>query len=502
MLQNIKTVTKGSVVYGLGNISIKLVGLVLIPIYTNEKFLSVGDFGVIGIIDITSQLIVSLLGLSLSQALTRWYYEKDFQNKQKSMFYSIFAFLFLVNILSTFAFISFSGSISQMLFKSEEFRLPLVLMFISSGLQIMIALTQTLMKIQQKPGFYTTTNIVKLIVTLILTIVFIVLKGKGIDGIYEAQIYGSLVFFVTTALYIHKNMEYKLEYKLLRDMMYFSFPLILASTSGILISILDKYILNILGSIEQVSIYMLAFRLSNFIKIFIVASVQMAVSPLLFQIMNEPNNKRFYSKYMTYFAFIVMMVVLFLSMFSYEIVHVFARNKIYYIAYTIVPILSFAFLFGMLKDTASTGLQITKKTGIISIITIFCTLLNIGLNYLFIPFFSYYGSAIAFLLSQVVFFLLTFWFAQKNYTIPYEFRKVLLLVIVGMIFIPLSYFMNDIHLFIRIPLKLIIVMVFPVVLYFFGFYEPIEIQRIREAWIKWRNPFHWKNNLRNISGNF
>ena len=111
MLKNVKTVTKGSLVYGFGNMSVKLVGLVSIPIYTNEKFLSISDFAVVGIIDITSQLFVSLLGLSLRQALTRWYYEKDYEGKQKSMFYSVFAFLILVTGLSLFVFSSFSKSI-------------------------------------------------------------------------------------------------------------------------------------------------------------------------------------------------------------------------------------------------------------------------------------------------------------------------------------------------------------------------------------------------------
>ncbi len=502
MLKNVKTVAKGSLVYGFGNMSVKLVGLVLIPIYTNEKFLSVSDFAVVGIIDITAQLLVSLLGLSLSQALTRWYYEKEYAGKQKSMFYSVFAFLMMFTGLSLLVFSSFSKNISQLLFGSERFNLALTLMMGSSVMQIWIALLQTLMKIQQKPVLFTITNIFKLLLTLLLTIVFVVYMGIGIEGIYKAQIYGSLLFFLLTAKYLFANIEFKLDFRLIKEMLRFSFPLILASTSGILISIMDKYILNYLATREEVGIYVFAYRMANSLKIFVIASVQMAVSPLLFQLMHDPGSKRFYSKYMTYFAFIVMICVIGLSAFSFEIVRLFAQNDIYDIAWSIIPILSFALFFGMLKDTASTGLQIAKETGIISIITISTTLLNVGLNYISIPKFSYYGSAMSFLLTQILFFILVYFFAQKKYPIPYEIKNILLIVIIGAVLCLLTFVLNDLNLVIRLIVKVSLVISFPFLLYPFGFYEKIEITRLREAWIKWRNPMNWKRNMKKVNMDF
>ena len=51
MIENIKLVTKNSLIYSLGNISIKLVGLILIPIYTNTEFLSFDDYGILAILE-------------------------------------------------------------------------------------------------------------------------------------------------------------------------------------------------------------------------------------------------------------------------------------------------------------------------------------------------------------------------------------------------------------------------------------------------------------------
>ena len=496
MINNLKTVTKGSLVYGFGNISIKLVGLILIPFYTNEKHLSVSDFAVMGIIDITSQFLIALVSLSLYQALFRWYWEDGYKDKRKSMFFSVFAFITLVSIISTLIFTLYSSQLSVLLFDSKQYSYALKVMMVSSALQILIMLVQSLMKIQQKPVFFTITNVVKLLVTLLLTILFLVVYKRGIEGIYEAQIFGSVIFLILCSKYLSRNFELTFNYRLIKEMLRYSYPLLLASTTGSLIFILDKYVLNYMVSRSEVSIYVFAYRITNSLKIFVIASVQMAVTPFVFQIMNDRNNKRFYSKYMTYFAFIVMICGIALSIFGYELVRLFAQSEIYYNAWTVIPILMFAFYFSMLKDTATTGLQIKMKTGIISIITVLITILNLGLNYLLVNKLSYYGSSLAFLLSQFLFFVFSYYFAQRVYHVAYEVRKIFLITILGVFICVLPYFINEADLWIRLLVKIVSLISFPILLYPMGFYEEIEITRLKEIWKKWKNPTMWIHNLK------
>jgi O-antigen/teichoic acid export membrane protein len=63
MLNTFKSVAKGTVIYGFANVSIKLLGIILIPIYTNYKYLSKADFGVLGVLDITYQMVIIILVL-------------------------------------------------------------------------------------------------------------------------------------------------------------------------------------------------------------------------------------------------------------------------------------------------------------------------------------------------------------------------------------------------------------------------------------------------------
>lgn len=493
MLKNIKSAVKNSAIYSIGNISTKIIGLILLPLYT--KHLTVSDYGILGIIEVSTQLLISVFGLALYQAFFRWYWDKEYKHKQKSMFFTSTIFLVFISILMYLGFYSFSEKFSVLLFDKTAYSYLLKIMVVSAGLQIVAQMPSTLMRLQERPILYSATNIVKLIITLILTIYFIVFLKKNVEGIYEAQVIGLLVYFLTLSKYIWKNIRIKLETKILKGMLTFSLPLIFASISGVIFSIADRYCLKFLGNLSEVGIYSLGFKIANTIKVFVITSVQLAISPIIFKMMDAPNNKRFYSKIMTYFTFGVMICVLGMSFFGKEIIKFLAQNKDYWEAYKVIPIISFALLFGMLKDTSMMGLNIAKKTKIIAITMTIMSVFNIALNIVLIPHFQSIGAAIATLISQAIFFIAIFKIAQKYYYIPYEISKIIKMIILGVILFGLSLLINNFSLIFRVLLKLSMIGAFPLILYCWNFYEKIEILRLKQSWHKWKNPGKWKENI-------
>ena len=89
MFGDIKQTMKHTVVYGVGNFASKLVGFILIPLYTNEKFFSPADYGMLSLLDVTSQVLVAAMGLAFYAGLVRWYWDKEYAERQKSLFFTI-----------------------------------------------------------------------------------------------------------------------------------------------------------------------------------------------------------------------------------------------------------------------------------------------------------------------------------------------------------------------------------------------------------------------------
>ncbi|MCB0732218.1 MAG: polysaccharide biosynthesis C-terminal domain-containing protein, partial [Ignavibacteriae bacterium] len=439
MFNTFRKVAKNSIIYGLGNLSTKLVGFILLPLYTG--YITVSDYGILAITEISSTIIIAVISLRIEAALFRWYWDKDFISKQKSIFFSSLLMMILLGILFLIPLIIFSNSISILLFSSEKYVYLLQLMAISSVLQIIIELINYLMRIQEISIFYTKNSLLKLFISLILTILFIVKFERGINGIFEAQIISQIIFFIFTSKYVKQNITLKFEGNIIIEMLKFSSPLILAGLSGIIFTASDRICLNFMDSLSQVGIYSIGFKVSNTIKIFLYNSAMMAVSPVIYQFIDKPGNKRFYSKLLTYFTFFIMVFVIFFSLFAKDIIYLFAQNESYYDAWKVIPFLTFAILFGVMKDVSITGLNITKKTGLIAIVIFIMSLLNIGLNIYFIPIYSSQGASLATLITSIISFAIFYNISQKYYWIPYELKKVFLVLIIGFAIIMISLFL-------------------------------------------------------------
>ena len=496
MLSNLKSILKNSAIYGFGNLSTKLAGFILIPIYTSH--LSVAEFGVLGMMEVTAQVIIAVLGMALYQGFFRWYWDKGMAGRQKGMFFTVTMILFGVSLIAVAAIFPFLKTISYWFFQTYDYTNLLRMMLIASLIQMIMVMPSTLLRLQEKAVLYTTANIIQLSFNLFFTVLFIIHYHDKVEGIYKAQIIGSIVYLLVLSRFIYKNSAFRFESKVLKEMLFFCYPLILSAVSGVIFNVTDRYSLKILGDLQSVGIYSLGFKITNTLNVLVITSVLFAIQPMIYKKMDAPDNKRFYSKLLTYLTFGLMFFVLGIMLFGKEIIKLLAQKPEYWDAYQIIPFIAYAIIFGMFKDIVVTGLNITKKTKIIAISVALMAVLNIILNIIFIPYLHNIGAALSKMLSQIAFFLMIYYSAQKVYYIPFEISKIVKMLFLGIVLYGLSLFTNDMQLIWRLIIKSGLIVTFPVILYFMNFYEQIELQTLRRGWDKWRDISKWKENIKNI----
>ncbi|PID62380.1 MAG: hypothetical protein CR986_01730 [Ignavibacteriae bacterium] len=498
MLNILKKIIKNSAIFGLGTISTKLAGFILLPIYVS--YITVEDYGILAITEITSLILVALISLKIDTAFFRWYCDESFIKKQKSIFFSALIIILIIGVLSFFILYPFSKNLSLLLFSTDKYSYILELMLLSSIFQVFVLIIQYLMRAQEKAILFSVTTLIKVVVTLLLTILFIVKFNRGIEGIYEALITSQLIFFIAIAKYIWDNIEFKIDKNIVYDMLKFSLPLILAEISGILFNVTDRYVLIFLDSMSNVGIYSFGVKISNTIRVFLYTSAMMAITPMIYQYINKPGNKRFYSKLLTYFAFVIMFSVITLSAFSKEIIELFAKKQEYQAAWEVIPFLSLGIFFGIMKDISLTGLNITKKTKIIAVVIFSMAMFNILISLILVKYFSIIGAALSSIVTKMISFIILYKYAQKYYRIPYEISKLIKIIIIGVLILVASAVLtlSNLNILIVLLFKLLLVLLFPVILYFFNFFEPIELERIKETWNNWKNPKNFKKNIRKI----
>jgi O-antigen/teichoic acid export membrane protein len=165
-----------------------------------------------------------------------------------------------------------------------------------------------------------------------------------------------------------------------------------------------------------------------------------------------------------------------LSIFGLEILTIFSSDKIYLSAYKLIPILSLGILFGTAKDMAINALNIVKKTKIVSFIVLPIAVFHLGLNFVIIPLLGVSGAAIASAVSQSIFLVLVLFYAQKYYPIPYEYKRILLSLLLAIVIFLVGNQLTPISIWPRIIIKLTLLVVFPLLLWIFSFLKDDEKQ--------------------------
>lgn len=500
MLKSIKTSFKDTIIYGLGNVAVKIVGLLLIPIYTNQKFFSIDDFAIIGLVEITGLILTSVMASALPQSLTRWYWDKNHRSNQKGIFFMSISAQLVISIAFCVVLIPFSRPLSLWILKSADWHKVMTLLIISSSLQAINNLINTLMRLQSKSVLYSITNLLKLISVLSLTLFFILSKKMGIEGIYLAQVIGYAFILLFLLGYTARNSRLFFDFTLLKEMNIYGFPLLIANFSAALLGVIDRYSLSSITVLKSVALYTMAVKVTSVLKLVLVDSIKLAVGPMMIKRMDSPNNKRFYSKVLLYSSYITMIGIVAVSLFSYEIIKVLAGSREFWGAVVVIPLLSLSIFFVNMKEVTVYGLHIAKKTRIIGFIVVFTTIISLLLNILFIPLWDITGAAFATLLSQFIYWFLCYYFSQKVFYVPYEIKKILTMLVTGAVLSFSSLLINGMDLLPRMIIKTACLLSFPFILYLFNFYEPIELQTIKGFFNKWSKIRNFKANLQSLRG--
>jgi O-antigen/teichoic acid export membrane protein len=478
MLDKLKRTVKHSAIFALGKVGSKLVGFILLPIYTKE--IAVADYGVLGVLEMVDLLGVHLLSFALQSALFRWYTLADNEIQKKSCVFSIFSFLTAVSLLSFLIFIPGRFFISQVLFEDTVYGKYFIYILLSISFQILSKIPLTLLRLEEKSVYYAVTITVQFTINLVLNIYFVAFLKWGVEGILIATAISNSIILVMLIPYSLKHMHFRLEAAELKEMISYSYPIMFAAIAATVLSLGDRFLLTKLSTLSMAGLYTLGYKFSNIIKLFVVDSFLLGLPIIGWQVVKENNRpKRFFSKTLTYFVFLLLWLGLFLSAYAKGIIHRFALNQSYWDAYLVVPYLALGIVLMGIQRVFFFELEIPKKTRSIPIIVGATALFNITLNLILIPRFDMMGAAYANILSNLGAVIAAYYAVQKYYPVKYEIKRLLVLFVTALGLYLTTLLFDDFSLFGRLIYKGIIVLSFPFVLYLIKFYEPIELDRIR-----------------------
>jgi O-antigen/teichoic acid export membrane protein len=175
-------------------------------------------------------------------------------------------------------------------------------------------------------------------------------------------------------------------------------------------------------NLSAVGVYSMGYKIGMLVQPILMNPFKNIFTPYKFEVYKEQNGREKLLRIFTYYNFIGWLIVLGLSLFANPAIKILA-TKDYQEAYTIVPIVAFAYFIWSLGEFYSLGLHITNRTMLDSWIVICGAAVNIGLNFLLIPKWGMYGAGTAVTLSYLVMTVIYFCIGQRYYRIGIHFLE-------------------------------------------------------------------------------
>ena len=248
-----------------------------------------------------------------------------------------------------------------------------------------------------------------------------------------------LGFVLIIPIFLKLKFTFSLE--LLRKMLPYSFPIMIAGLAFMVNENFDKFIQKFLINPSDAGSYGGCYKMAVLMTLFVTA-YRMGIEPYFFKQMNNANAKNTYAKVTEYFSFFASIVAMGIIANVSWIKHLLVPNKSYWVALDIVPIIVIANLCFGIYYNLSTWYKVTDRTHFGTLISWFGAGVTIVLHLLFLQKYGFMVSAWVTFIAYFLMMVLSYFLGQKYYPIPYRIKKISFFLVLLMVFsfISVKYF--------------------------------------------------------------
>jgi O-antigen/teichoic acid export membrane protein len=460
-----------------------IVGIVSISIIT--RLFPPGDYGNYVLVMATVGVLSTLTGW-LSMSIIRFYpiYELD---RKLGMFYANVIKLSIISMgIISLVFLSI------LLFTKSYISTDLYfLMWIGILIFVLTSFFGTLLnflRAKRQVSWYSGFIIWKSITAISFAILLIIVFHFDIKGL----LWGSILSLTVALPFLWKkvigkvSLSSNISIPLTLNMARYGFPLAVANLAAWILSLSDRYILEFFRGSQEVGIYSVSYAISEKSIMLIISLFMMASRPIEMDIWEGEGKKKsqeFMCKLTRYYVIICIPAIVGLSILAKQLIIIFTAQE-YYEGYRIIPLVAISvFLLG-LQQRFQAGPIYYKKTIFIMFSIIASGVLNLALNFLFIPKYGYMAAAITTFISYVFLLLSMIVLSRKLFIWQFPFNSLMKAIcasiVMGLVVYPIG---NSLTSSILINLVLAVfagIIVYSLTLFLLREIKPSEIQALKD----------------------
>lgn len=448
----LQSLFKDTVIYGLSSIVGRFLNYLLVPLYSYSMTAESGNYGIVTNVYAWTALILVMLTFGFETTFMRFAGKyKDEVPKVFSTSIQVVATvcaIFLFTVLSNITPIANALGYEQ----HPEF---ITMMSVVISLDAIQAIAFTYLRFKNKAIKFASLKLLFIGMSIALNLVAFLLlpyiyekNPSLVSSFYEPNNQAYYIFLINlictstiTLFFIpeFKIFKFSTDIRLLKEMLSYSWPILLLGLAGILNLHADKIIYPILvpgeeGRIE-LSIYGAVVKIAA-IMAMLIQAFKYAYEPIVFKMGNSRESKEYQAIAMKYFIAIALLAFLAVVFYMDILRNIIAPD--YWVGLSVVPIVMLAEIIMGVYQNLSNWYKLNDETWWGAIFsTIGCIILFV-INIIFVPQYGYHACAIASLIGFTVAMLLSYFVGQYRNPIMYDLKSIFSYVLLAMLLYKIS----------------------------------------------------------------
>lgn len=458
----LQTIAKDTAIYGLSSIIGRFLNYLLVPLYTAQLSAASGGYGIIT--NMYAYVALILVILTFGMETTYFRFTNKTHTDSQVVYSTTLISVGTVSVLFAALVIIFINPISSLMGYGDHPEYVWV-MAITVAIDAFLCIPFAHLRQQKKAIKFASLKLLNIIVSILLNLIYFAwMDGKNVGYAF----YINLVCSAMLALCLfteYTGFSWKMDTKLLRTMLSYSWPILVLGIAGILNQTADKMLFPYIyeGSksemLEQLGIYGACSKIAM-IMAMITQAFRFAYEPIVFSGVKEKGQHEMYEQAMKYF--IIFTLLAFLMVVGYiDILKYIVRNPDYWVGLKVVPIVMAAEIMMGIYFNLSFWYKIIDKTIWGAWFSGIGCVVLLAVNYFFVPKYGYMACAWGGVAGYGVAMVASYFVGQKYYPLYYPLKEIALYTILAFItFVVMTLLHEKLSMWLSIAINTLLILCF------------------------------------------
>ena len=438
----LKTIFKDTAIYGLSSIVGRFLNYLLVPLYTAKFTAASGGYGIIT--NIYAYVALVLVLLTFGMETTYFRFTNKTHTDSQTVYSTTLISVGTVSLLFAVVVLLLLSPISQMMGYGAH---PdyVGVMAVTVAIDSFLCIPFAHLRQQKKALKFAALKLLNIVMSILLNVVYFVwMNGNDVGYVFYINLFCTAMLAVCL-MTEYVGFRWKLDTKLLRTMLGYSWPILVLGIAGILNQTADKmlfpYIYQGADMHEQLGIYGACSKIAM-IMAMITQAFRFAYEPIVFAGVKDKDQHEMYTQAMKYF--IIFTLLAFLLVVGYmDILKYIVRNQDYWVGLKVVPIVMAAEIMMGIYFNLSFWYKLIDKTIWGAVFSGVGCLVLLVVNIVFVPQYGYMACAWGGFAGYGVAMLASYFVGQKYYPLAYPLKEIGLYVVIAVVLTMAMYKVHE-----------------------------------------------------------